>query len=540
MMRHFSDFEELCMDLSECFASAKSDDIFDLISVALEKTASVMPMDEIILMMLSHDNAHVNITHSYTKLGKPIPVNDITTCCPWMTENIKNGHTLNFQDIDELPETASRIKSYLLKKKIKSAINLPLNLGDSVIGAICILSLNTGASAHVQIKRLKIIGNIISIALARKFASDELKTTTRQFRTMGDALPAAITYVDLSGRYLYANAVFHKWYGVPYGTAIGRTVREVLGDKTYNTVKKLFEGVYDGKSIRYERARTLPDGSEQQIEASLAPSFDASGHPDGFYCLIQDITERKRSEIKIQEQRNELARVTRVVSMGELTASLAHEINQPLAAILNNANAAYRYLSSKTPEINKARSALADIITDDQRAGMVLQRIRNFLSKGDFEPIDLDINNIVTEVLNLVRNDASSRFVSTELDLAQNLPMVQGDVVQLQQVLFNFVMNGFEAMQDITGKRKLLVRTSPLEDDFICVMIKDSGLGIDRSHFDSIFSPFFTTKKNGMGIGLSISQSIITAHGGRMWALPSSGQGATFCFTLPIKKEKAL
>ena len=224
--------------------------------------------------------------------------------------------------------------------------------------------------------------------------------------------------------------------------------------------------------------------------------------------------------------------------MGELTASLAHELSQPLTAILANAQAAQRLLAAGVVNLEEVREALNDIVSDDKRAGDVISRLRALLKKGDLDRASLDLNETVSEVARLVRHDAIIRNVSMQLDLAADLPRVSGDRVQLQQVVLNLALNGLESMvEPLGGDRALVIRT--LKDDAraVRVEIEDSGIGIDDTHGDRIFQPFYTTKAEGLGMGLAISRTIVTGHGGRLGAANNAHGGATFYFTVPVDME---
>src|SRR5438552_2225629 len=255
---------------------------------------------------------------------------------------------------------------------------------------------------------------------------------------------------------------------------------------------------------------------------------------DSVLATVTDITERKRTEESLRQSQAELAHVTRVTTLGELTASIAHEINQPLAAIVADANASLNWLAAAHPDLDVVREALAAIVQDGHRAADVIQRLRQLASKTEPHKARLDVNNLIRDVAPLVRTAVLSHRVSLRMDLASALPPVHGDRVQLQQVLINLVMNGIEAMASVGGRPpELVIRSRPYGGDQVLVAVQDTGVGIDPNTIDQLFSAFFTTKPGGLGMGLSISRSIIDAHGGRLWATPNPTHGATFHFALP-------
>ena len=252
--------------------------------------------------------------------------------------------------------------------------------------------------------------------------------------------------------------------------------------------------------------------------------------------------ERSRAEHALREAQAELAHVTRVMTMGELAASIAHEINQPLAAVVTNANACLRWLTGPTPNLDEAQAAVARIARDGNRASDVIGRIRALVKKSATEQAHLDINEVIQEVLGLIQTEIRKNEVVLRMKLAPDLPRILGDRVQLQQVILNLMMNGIEAMSAVTDRsRDLLIRSCRYESDKVLIAVQDSGTGLETESLDHLFTAFFTTKPKGMGMGLAISRSIIEAHGGKLWASPNDGPGATFQFTLHVgsKEEEA-
>jgi signal transduction histidine kinase len=256
-------------------------------------------------------------------------------------------------------------------------------------------------------------------------------------------------------------------------------------------------------------------------------------------ALREQLTERKRTEQALREAQAELAHVTRVMTMGELTALIAHEINQPLAAVVTNANACLRWLMGPIPNLDEAREALARIVRDGNRASDVIGRIRALVKKSGTEKASLDLNEVIQEVVGLVQSEIQKSGVTLQMELADDLPQILGNRVQLQQVILNLVMNGIEAMDTVTDRpREILIRSCEHESDQLLIAVQDSGVGIDSQNLEKIFDAFYTTKPQGMGMGLAISRSIVENHGGRLWAVPNDSPGATFQFTLDVGIEE--
>jgi C4-dicarboxylate-specific signal transduction histidine kinase len=287
--------------------------------------------------------------------------------------------------------------------------------------------------------------------------------------------------------------------------------------------------------FRDEGWRVRKDGSRFWASVVLTALHDPQGKLLGFSKITRDLTERKRAERVLQEAKAEMAHMARVTTMGELAASIAHEINQPLSAIVNNANASKRMLASEPPDLEEVRLAVADIAEAGTRAAEVISRIRTFLKKAVPGKARVDVNQMIREVLALTLGELEKHHVSVRTELGSGLAPAQGDRVQLQQVILNLVMNGIEAMTPIADRlRVLLIRSQPDESGGVLVSVQDSGAGLDPKNIGHVFDTFFTTKPTGMGMGLPISRSIIEAHGGRLWLTPNDGQGVTLQFTLPV------
>jgi C4-dicarboxylate-specific signal transduction histidine kinase len=234
-----------------------------------------------------------------------------------------------------------------------------------------------------------------------------------------------------------------------------------------------------------------------------------------------------------------LAHINRITTTGQLAASIAHEVNQPLAAVISNAEACLRWLGRATPDLGAARRSVEWIIDDGNRASEVIRRVRALANKADIEKVPLDVNDVVRETIALVQRELISQQASLRTELAPTLPIILADRVQLQQVIINLMMNGIEAMQSVTDRPRELVIQSAQDESQLVVSVTDCGVGISVKDADRLFNPFFTTKSGGMGMGLSICRSIMEAHGGRLWVTANVPHGATFQFTLPVNADTA-
>jgi two-component system, LuxR family, sensor kinase FixL len=367
----------------------------------------------------------------------------------------------------------------------------------------------------------------------------QLRASEQRFRAVVEAVPSAILVVDDKGMITLANAQAEAVFGYPRAELVAKPVDMLIPERFRDPLAfQRATWASDPQTRAVGQGREMlacrRDGREFPVEATLRPM--ATGKGLFVLASVVDITERRRLEKAEARQRDELAHLSRVAMLGELSGSLAHELNQPLTAILSNAQAAQRFLAQSPPRTDKLAEILADIVKSDHRAGAVIQRLRSMLKKEESQRLPLDVNGVVEESLRLMRSDLLNRHVKVHTDLRAALPAVDGDRNQLQQVLLNFLMNGCDAMDSQETDRQLTVRTSRAAQGGVEVSVADQGAGIPLADIERMFEPFVTTKAQGLGLGLAICRSIVESHGGRLWATNNVDRGATLHCELPARE----
>jgi PAS domain S-box-containing protein len=326
--------------------------------------------------------------------------------------------------------------------------------------------------------------------------------------------------------------------GIPSDQAFYQHIHPEDRDRVRQEV--FLERPDEGSHFDVEFRIVLPDGAIKYVRSTGHPVRNISGDLLEYVGTSIDVTERKRADEereRLRQAQADLAHVNRVTTMGELTASLAHEVNQPIAAAITNANTCMRWLAADTPNLEEARAAALRIVKDGTRAAEIIKRVRLLFRKGSPQRELVDLNEVVRDMIVLLRGEATRYNISVRTQLAADLPPVLGDRVQLQQVLMNLMLNGMDAMKDVDGTRELGITSQQAENEQVLVTVCDTGVGLPHQQADQIFNAFFTTKSHGTGMGLRISRSIVESHGGRLWAAENSPRGASFYVTLPTKAE---
>jgi PAS domain S-box-containing protein len=377
----------------------------------------------------------------------------------------------------------------------------------------------------------------------RKRAVEALRQSEERFRTLVQFSFDVYWETDAQHRFIHQEFAASLADAPESGSEIGKRRWEVPYLEPDEEAWRKHRETLDAKlPFRdFELARPAPDGSKRYVSVSGMPVFDETGRFAGYRGVGRHITERRQAEEALRAMQAELAHVNRVTTMGEMSASIAHEVNQPIAATVTNAQAALRWLRAQPPDLDEVRASLSRIVEDGKRAGNVISGIRTLVNKLPPRKDRFDLNEAVLEMVALTRSEVLNHGILLQTELAPGLPRVDGDRTQLQQVILNLILNAVEAMGGIDeGTRELSINTEREAAGGVLVTVRDSGPGLDAADTESVFTAFYTTKPEGMGMGLAICRSMVEAHGGRMWASANEPRGAVFQFTLPLERDASI
>jgi PAS domain S-box-containing protein len=430
---------------------------------------------------------------------------------------------------------------YIRERQARSILCLPLITQAELIGVLYLENnLAPRVFAPARIPVLKLLASQAAISLENSRLYSDLHEREAKIRRLVDANIIGIFIRDIDGRILEANDAFLRMVGYDREDLVAGRIRWTdLTPPEWRDrdARAVAEVKMTGRVQPFEKEYFRKDGNRVPVLIGVA-AFDEQR--DQGVAFVVDLTERKRAEAEARESERRyrevqagLAHANRVATMGQLSASIAHEVKQPIGAVSVNAQAALRWLDRRPPELEKVRQSLADIVKDTHRAGDVIGRISDLIKKAPPRKDRLEISGAIGEVIELTRGEAVKNGVSVQTDLAQGLPLIEGDRVQIQQVILNLIMNAIEAMSGVDeGTRELLISTRKAEPNGVLVGVRDSGPGLAPATLERVFDAFYTTKSGGLGMGLSICRSIIEAHGGRLWASANVPCGATFEFTV--------
>ena len=589
-------FESFLASLSAILINTPEREIGRKIERGLQHVVHDWALDCGGLLELPAESTTLQARYRYSRPGAPTPPISplpLYKPFPWYVSQLSQGHIVRLAHMHELPAEAVAEKQHWLHAGLQSFLAIPLPADGAVVYVIAVASFCSEHTwTEAAMVRLQLLGNLCVSALMRKQHQEKLEkhlvleTLVADLSTVFAKVPASDIDLEIEDGLRYVVDCL----GVDQSSLLEFSADHMHLDVTHAyTVSEyshvsapgacikpelpwFAEQLLRGEMVCFQRLDELPEAAALTKEVGLARGMKSallvpvsvSGAPVcalgvaafcsevdwpsewvPFLRLIGEIFAnalvRKRAEEASSRLWHELAHAARVAMLGELTASMAHEINQPLAGILNNAQAAQRFLAMQSPDLAEVREALVDIIADDQRAGKIVQQLRALGKKSVLERVPLNLHTLVQQVIHLVQRNALEKRVTLALDLTTDLPTVYGDRIQLQQVILNLVLNAFDAMQQTTSRpRVLAIRTIQQAANAIVVSFQDTGIGMDETTMQRMFTAFFTTKPEGMGMGLAISRAIVEAHGGRIWAAPNADYGTTVCFTLPTRCDVAV
>jgi signal transduction histidine kinase/integral membrane sensor domain MASE1 len=536
-------FEQLLARLSSSFVHLPGEALQEASETWAGRLGESLRLDEVALHRLSRNPLDFVVVSAWTAPGLPPRPPCTSRDVPWIAEQLRNERVVAIERPEEMPAKAARDVETFRRKEIRSCLSLPLVSGGRLVGALTFITIRSErAWSQELVQRLELVGEVFANAFAQKEAQDALRASEVMKSAILGSLSSGVAVLDRDGRIV---AVNDSWARLtPEWEAFGVQV-----EADDNHVSAAWTAGVDGVAAAREATvgiAAVLNGSRDSFAFEYAAGPPAAarwlalsavplkGPEGGAVVSHTDVTERKRAEMEAQRSRQELAHFTRVSTMGELTASLAHELNQPLTAILANAKAAQRFLDHTSPDLGEIREILSDIVDDDRRAGEVIQRLREFLRKGDADFSPLDMNGLLRDVVKLVASDAVIRNVTLALDLGPEATAVNGDRVQLQQLILNLLLNAMEAVAEASPEKRVVTIRSRIEERVVHLEVQDTGPGLQEGVADVIFEPFYTTKAAGMGMGLSIARSIVEAHGGKIRAANNAAGGASFHVVIPL------
>ena len=544
-------FEELLSRFSSAFVHLPLHEVDGAIQGWLGRLGEFLDLDRSALLLSSDDGQDLSVLHTWSRPGlEGRAMIFARRDYPWAVRELGHMRPFVAARLDDLPPEASRDVETLTRDHIRSILTLPLVSNGRVFGGLALVTTAQEREWPSElIQQLRLMAEVFAGVLSRRQMVGALQSSEAMKSAILGSLSSNLAVLDREGLIIAVNQGWTKFmldhdpaFDEPVNVGINYVEfcrhaaarGEMPAAAVLDGVLSILGGARPRFSLEYA---CDPPCGRHWFAVSVVPLRRSEG---GAVVAHTEITARKRAEAEAQRRREELAHFTRVSSLGELVASLTHELKQPLTAILNNAQAGRRLLDVEPADMSEVREVLADIVDDDRRAVDLIQRLRDLLRRGEVERAPLDVSVLVRDVVKLVTSDALLRNISLGLDLAPEPLTVKGDPIELRQVVLNLLLNAMDAVAEcVRENRTVIVQTRAGNDRTARVSVQDTGPGLRDDTRDLIFEPFYTTKPGGMGMGLSIARSILEAHGGSIVARNNRTRGATFNVTLPLVNERA-
>ena len=530
-------FERLLSDLSARFANASGEKLEKEIESGLKQLLTFLDFDRSNFGEFTADGWATILCSVAADGVERYPPGPVPKFAGWYLSRLRTETIVRVRSIADLPPGAVEEAEYFRQSGIRLSVGIPLHVGGHIVGFINFSAFrSTREWPDDLIARLKIVGEVMAQALVRKRSEAALQASEERWRSMFEASNLGISIIDQNLHYVATNPAFQAMLGYTESELHYLTPVDVTAEEDLDVTRTRLAALQQGERHHYETVKQYrrKDGTILWGHVYASAVQDAESGAKMIIGTLIDITATRHAQDALRVTQSKLAHITRLSTMHEVTAAIAHEVNQPLAAIVANGNAALRWLRKTPPEVAEAVANINQIVSNGHRAGEVVASIRGLFKKDEHAKVLLDVNAVIREVLELLQGELSSKRVSVHTKLNRNLPQILADRVQLQQVVLNLVTNAVEAVSDNpAGSRVLNVSSKRSQFEEVIIAVEDSGPGIDPKDLDRIFDAFFTTKSQGMGMGLSICRSIVEAHGGRLRVSARLPHGTIFYLTLP-------
>jgi PAS domain S-box-containing protein len=528
-------FERLLSDISARFANVADDQVIAEIESALKQLLTFLGFDRSAFWEFVDDEKQYFLCSVAVEGVEPPLRGPIPADLSWFARELRAGRTIVIRSDKDIPPDAAAAAEYNRRAGIRSVLVIPLPVGGRVIAAVGFGAFSSTREWPAEfITRITVIGEVMAQALVRTRSEAALRASETRWQTIFETSSIGISTFDQDLHYLATNPAFRAILGYTDEELRELTPLDITLEEEREVAQVRLAELQQGKVDHYVVVKQYrrKDGAMIWGHSSVARAPES--RPEMFIGTMIDITESQRAQDRLLATQTELARVTSLTAAGQMAAAMAHEIKQPLAAIVTAGSAGLRWLSKPTPDLEEVHTVLESMVSEGNRASQVIDGIRAMFKNDSREKALLDVNEVIRQVIALLHSKFQKHQISVQVELISEIPQVLADRLQLQQVVGNLVANAIEAMDTVTDRaRTLWVRSAIDESNGVLIMVEDSGPGIDSENVERIFHPFFTTKSEGTGMGLSICRSIIEAHNGRLSLRSASNRGSVFQIELP-------